>query len=100
MKVIISVEVEQFFNDLTEKEVAKVLHTLELLEMFGHELGLPHSRHMGDGLLELRISGKRTVRILYFFNKQTAFLLHAFIKKTQQTPKKDIRIARERMTRL
>lgn len=97
MKVVISSNVELFLKDLSEKEIAKVIHTLELLETLGHELGLPHSRHMGDGLLELRIPGKRAIRIFYCFNKQSALLLHAFIKKKQQTPKREIEIAREKM---
>ena len=100
MKVVISNNVETFLKDLSEKEVAKVIHTLELLETFGHELGLPHSRHMGDGLIELRISGKRSIRIFYCYGKQSAFLLHAFIKKKQQTPKKEIKIARGKMSDL
>jgi phage-related protein len=100
MKVVISNDVESFLKDLSEKEIAKVIHTLELLEIFGHELGLPHSRHMSGGLLELRVSGKRAIRIFYCFNKQSALLLHAFIKKKQQTPKKEIEIARERMSGL
>lgn len=100
MKVVISSDVESFLNGLSEKEIAKVIHTLELLETFGHKLGLPHSRHMSDGLLELRISGKRALRIFYCFNKQSAILLHAFIKKKQQTPKKEIEIAREIMGNL
>jgi phage-related protein len=97
MKVIISNDVEYFLNILTEKEIAKVIHTLELLETFGHELGMPHSRHMSGGLLELRVSGKRAIRIFYCFNKQSAFLLHAFIKKKQHTPQKEIEIARNKM---
>lgn len=75
MKVVITNDVESFFETLSEKEVAKVIHTLELLETFGHELGMPHSRHMSDGLLELRISGKRTIRIFYCFNKQLCFYM-------------------------
>lgn len=97
MKVIITDTVDSFLNDLTEKEIAKVIHTLELLETFGHELGMPHSRHMSDGLLELRIPGKRAIRILYCFKKQSAFLLHAFVKKKQRTPLKEIETARNRM---
>ena len=85
MRIVVLANVEEFIDDLTPAEVAKFLHTVELLEQFGNMLGLPHSRHMGDGILELRVRGKREIRILYCFHKQTAVLLHSFIKKTQKT---------------
>lgn len=100
MKLDIPNNVENFLESLTPKEVAKVIHTLELLETFGHTLTLPHSRHLQNGLLELRVAGKRAVRIFYCFHNNTAYLLHAFIKKTPQTPAKEIRIAREAMKSL
>ncbi len=100
MKLLVLEGVESFLEQLTPHEVAKVIHTLELLEEFGHTLSLPHSRHMKDGLLELRISGQRPVRIFYCFHKGSAVLLHAFIKKTQQTPTKELRIAKEQQRRL
>lgn len=100
MNVVILDQVETFIWSLTDTEIAKVVHTLELLETFGHELGLPHSRHMQNGLLELRVSGKRPVRILYGFHKQSAVLLQAFVKKTQQTPKSELDLARKKLAQL
>jgi phage-related protein len=100
MKVVLNNTVTRFIESLSEKEIAKCIHTLELLETFGNELGMPHSRHMSGGLLELRVSGKRAIRILYCFENQNAILLHAFIKKTQQTPKREIEIAREIMKKV
>ncbi len=100
MKLVIPSTVEEFIETLTPHEVAKVLHTLELLETFGHTLTLPHSRHLQNGLLELRVAGKRAVRIFYCFNHGKAYLLHGFIKKTQQTPIKELKIARAAMNDL
>jgi len=94
MKIDLLDSVETFIEALGEKEIAKVIHTIELLEEFGNQLGMPHSRHMNDGLMELRIRGKREIRIFYCFNKNKAVLLHTYIKKTQKTPAKELNKAR------
>ena len=85
MQIILLDSVETFLGSLNTKEVAKVIRTIELLEEFGNDLGMPHSRHMSDGLLELRIRETREIRIFYCFHKKQAVLLHACIKKTQKT---------------
>ncbi len=94
MKIDLLDSVETFIESLNEKEIAKVIRTIELLEKFGNDLRMPHSRHMDNGLLELRIRGKREIRIFYCFNKTKAVLLHACIKKTQRTPEKELNKAR------
>ncbi len=94
MQIILLDSVEAFLESLNEKEIAKAIRTIELLEEFGNNLGMPHSKHLTDGLLELRIRGKREIRIFYCFNKNKAILLHAFIKKTQKTPERELNKAR------
>ena len=100
MQIILLDSVETFLELLHHKEIAKVIRTIELLEGFGNGLGLPHSRHMSEGLLELRIRGTREIRVFYCFHKNKAYLLHAFIKKSQKTPDKEIAIARVAMSSL
>ncbi|MCA9356803.1 type II toxin-antitoxin system RelE/ParE family toxin [Candidatus Nomurabacteria bacterium] len=95
MQIDLLNSVETFIEKLNEKEIAKVIRTIELLEEFGNKLGMPHSRHMDDGLLELRIRGKREIRIFYCFHKNKAVLLHSCIKKTQRTLEKELTRARE-----
>jgi len=90
MQIDLLNSVEIFIESLTEKEVAKVIRTIELLEEFGNTLGMPHSRHMADGLLELRVRGKREIRIFYCFHKNKAVLLHACVKKTQKALEKEL----------
>jgi phage-related protein len=94
MEIILLDSVETFLSSLTDKEVAKAIRTIELLEEFGNSLGMPHSKHLSDGLLELRIHGTREIRIFYCFDKNKAYLLSAFIKKTQKTPGKELNMAR------
>lgn len=90
MEITLLPTVEDFLHKLDDNELAKVLRHIELLEEFGNKLGMPHSRHLADGLLELRIRGTRELRIFYCFHKRKAILLHAFVKKTQKTPEKEI----------
>ena len=80
---------------------AKIYHNVRLLRSYGNMLGLPHSKALGGGLYELRIRGKEELRIFYCFtDKKTIYLLHAFKKQTQQTPKKDLDLALTRMSEL
>lgn len=79
--------------------LADYAHLVELLIEHGPNLRMPHSRAMGDGLFELRPRGSAGVgRALYFFRlNQRVVVVHAFIKKTQKTPDKALRLARKRM---
>lgn len=100
MQIILLDSAETFLESLNAKEIAKVIRTIELLEEFGNNLGMPHSRHMSDGLLELRIRGTREIRIFYCFHKKRAVLLHGCIKKTQKTIDKELDRARDAKERL
>ena len=64
----------------------------------GWPVGMPVCRPLGDGLYEVRssLAGGRIARVLFFFAGGEIILAHGFIKKTQKTPKQDLRLARER----
>ncbi len=59
----------------------------------------PLSKYLERGLWELRIrSGNNILRITYTFIKgQIVILLHAFIKKQQKTPQKELSESRRRL---
>jgi phage-related protein len=63
---------------------------------------MPHSRTFGDGLFELRPHGRSGIgRAFYcFVVGKRIVILHAFIKKTQQTPERDLKLARKRLKEL
>lgn len=62
---------------------------------------MPHSKMLGSGLYELRIRGREEIRIFYCFKaNKIIFLLHAFKKKAQQTPKREIELALQRVKSL
>ena len=69
------------------------------MEVYGPDLGMPHTRAMGDGLFELRLKAAEGIaRVLYctMVGKRIV-MLHQFIKKTDKTPPKELGIARRRM---
>jgi phage-related protein len=73
--------------------------TLELLMEFGPELRMPHSRTLGNGLFELRVSGREgSGRAFYcFMPGRRVVVLYALVKSTRRTPARDLRVARARM---
>lgn len=82
--------------------VADYARVVELLTEYGPDLRLPHSRAFGGGLFELRPRGKSGIgRAFYcYLVGRRIVVLHAFIKKVQQTPEQEIQIARKRMKEL
>ena len=70
---------------------------MALLEEKGTELRLPYSRHLDDGIFELRtIQGKNIIRNLYFFFVGSKIIMtHGFKKKTNKTPPEEIDRAKE-----
>lgn len=82
--------------------LADYARLVELLAEHGPNLRLPHSRALGDGLFELRPHGRSGIgRAFYcFVLARRIVVVHAFIKKSQQTPDKELKLARKRAKEL
>lgn len=93
------IPVQEFIEQLADKPKAKTYYALELLAEFGIKLSLPHAKKVtGVPLWELRILGGKPLRFFYIAKAGQAFLLlHGFVKKKQKAPKKEIKIALERL---
>ena len=65
---------------------------------FRWPIGMPLVRPLGDGLWELRsqLPGNRIARVFLSHTQGRLIALHDFIKKTQQTPEAELRLARKR----
>lgn len=89
--------VEEFILSQDTKIQAKIFRSLELLENRGNELREPYSKHLDDGIFEIRVKqGTDIARVLYFFViGQKIILTNGFIKKTQKTPASEIRLAKK-----
>ena len=65
----------------------------------GPNLGMPHSRAMGDGLFELRAKSSEGIGRAFYcaLAGRRIIILHAFVKKSDKTPPKELKLARNRM---
>jgi phage-related protein len=87
--------VEEFLESLAESERAVVKAKFFYLQERGSQLREPITKSMGDGLYELRV---HAYRIFFCFRPGNRIvLLHAFRKKSQATPRRDLDLPRKRM---
>jgi phage-related protein len=89
---------EQLFQ-LPADFVARFLRYAERMELYGPDLGMPHTRAMGGGLFELRLKAAEGIARVFYCTLvgRRIVMLHQFIKKSEKTPKKELKIARKRM---
>ncbi len=75
------------------------MQVIQILSEFGIDLPFPYSSQVEGRLRELRARyGKNQYRVLYYCDANRIFvLLHAFEKRSQKLPQREIRIAMERM---
>ena len=96
-----------YFNDRVQKDVlslpsgilADYLKLTEAMALYGADLRMPHSRALGAGLFELRPKGPEGIGRVFYCTQvgRVIVILHSFIKKTQETPDADMRMARKRL---
>ncbi len=84
---------------LPPKLQARMIRLLEMIEKHGANLGDPHTKPMGDGLFEIRAKAKEGIArgLFCYMDGQKIKVLHAFVKKTEKTPKKDLDLAKDRL---
>ena len=89
--------VQDFLDSLGDKMAAKVYGLMDALAEYGNELREPYSKHLDDGIFELRAKvGSDITRTLYFFYVGKKIIMtNGFVKKTQKTPKSVIDIAKK-----
>lgn len=96
-----------YYDDAVQGEIlalptgflARYLRYTDRMEEYGPDLGMPHSRAMGDGLFELRLKAAEGISRVFFctlVGRKIVILLQ-FIKKTDKTPQKELGIAKRRM---
>ena len=86
-------QLEKFIQSLDKPTIAKVLRVIDFLELFGSQLGMPHTKKITNRLFELRVRGQQEIRIFYTFRNKIVVLLHGFVKKSDKIPRKEINIA-------
>jgi len=89
--------VREFLLGLDTKMRAKLLNTISILQDNGHELREPYSKHLSEGIFELRAKvGSDITRVLYFFYVDRHIILtNGFVKKTQKTSPAELERAKK-----
>ena len=82
---------------------ARFLRISELLISLGPQhVGLPHVRPLGGKLWEMRLSGREGIGRAFYTaaSGRRLVVLHAFVKKTEQTPRRAMNLALKRLKEL
>lgn len=91
--------VEDNILAMPPKIQARIIRLLELIESHGANLGSPHTKPMGDGLFEIRAKAQEGIGrgLFCYLDGRHVHILHAFVKKSQKTPKRELDLAIRRM---
>ncbi len=100
----------KYYNQNLEEEIlnlpdgllARYLRLTDLMCEFGANLGMPHTKALDKGLFELRVKSREGIARVFFCTKigKKIIMLHSFVKKSQKTPKKELKIAKVRMNKV
>jgi len=96
-----------YFSDSLQQEIlsmsagflARYLRYTDRMEVFGPDLGMPHTRSMGEGLFELRLKASEGIARVFYCTMvgKRIMMLHQVVKKTEKTPPRELATARRRM---
>ncbi len=77
---------------------ASFVRISEQITVSGPHLGMPYTKAMGEGLFEIRARGPEGIGRAFFccMKGKRIVILHGFVKKTQATPMKELRLAKQR----
>jgi phage-related protein len=88
---------KDFLISLDNKMRAKMASMISLLQDNGYNLREPYSKHLSEGIFELRAKvGSDITRVMYFFYiDRRVILTNGFVKKTKKTPLKELEKAKK-----
>ena len=96
-----------YYNERVRREVmsmppgivADYVRLTDAMAIYGADLRMPHSKAMGAGLFELRPKGPEGIGRVFYCTQvgKSIVVLHSFVKKTQETPDAELRLARKRL---
>jgi phage-related protein len=76
---------------------------MDKMTEYGPDLGMPFTKSFGKGLCEIRAKAQEGIaRGFYCTIKEgkIILLLHVFVKKNQATPKKELDLAKKRLSEI
>ena len=96
-----------YYNDSVQAEIlalpsgflGRYLRYSDRMEIYGPDLGMPHTRAMGDGLFELRLKASEGIARVFYCTiiGRKIVILHQFTKKSDKTPQRELETAQRRM---
>ncbi len=89
-------------KDLPVTLAARYLVLARRMVAVGPDLGEPHTKAIGQGLLELRLKGAEGIARVFYCTQvgRRIVMLHCFVKKSDRTPSRALAVARVRMKEL
>ena len=96
--IIISPEVAQWYRKLNATDQMMTDKMIELLQAYGNQLRMPHSKPLGDGLFELRFALQHNTidqRITYVFDPERRIITLTTFHKTQNNQAREVTRARQ-----
>ena len=87
--------VKEWLKSLPREDMRTIGYDIKTVQ-FGYPIGMPLTRVLRgtNGLEEIRCNISNGIaRIIFCFENNTIILLHGFIKKSQETPKKELDVA-------
>ena len=90
--------VVEYLRTIEDKHRSKIYKQLEFLRASCGYVDEPYGRHIVGKIRELRVDfSNNYYRILYFtFVDKNIIILHAFLKRSNKTPNREIQIAMDR----
>ena len=89
----------KYYSESVQEEVlalpagllARFLRYADRMEIYGPDLGMPHTRAMGDGLFELRLKSAEGIARVFYCTVvgHNIMILHHYTKKTDKTPARE-----------
>ncbi len=94
MRIYNDPRIDKQIGELSIKDSARIVQVAELFEDAGFGLTELYLKKLTKIIWELR-AGRW--RLLFGIVKETAIVVNIFIKKTQKTPKQEIKLAEKRL---
>lgn len=91
--------VEEVIISMPVKMRTRFIKLLELMENYGANLGEPHTKSLGSGLFEIRAKSSEGIArgLFCYLSGKHIVVLTAFVKKSQKTPTKELKLAKLRL---
>ncbi|MEW5818134.1 MAG: type II toxin-antitoxin system RelE/ParE family toxin [Spirochaetota bacterium] len=96
-----------YYSDSVQEEIlampagflGRYLRYSDHMEVYGPDLGMPHTRAMGEGLFELRLKAAEGIARVFYctVGGKKIVMLHQYIKKKDKTPSRELATARRRI---